>query len=118
VSEADRDLARRGEGLAAPHLGLELGWERNEIESPQGDLDTDLGLLRVGYAFSTRLGINALVQYNGEEDELSTNVRLNWIWAPGSDLFVVLDTRRSEFGEPDGPSHEVLAIKLTRLLRF
>jgi hypothetical protein len=45
-------------------------------------------------------------------------VRLNWIWAPGSDLFVVVDTRRGEFGEPDGPSHQVLAIKFTRLLRF
>ena len=117
------DGDRRGYGAAIgwspdPHLALEVGWDRNEIESPQGDLDTDLGLMRVGYAFSTRLGINALVQYNGESDELSTNVRLNWIWAPGSDLFVVLDTRRSEFGEPDGPSHEVLAIKFTRLLRF
>jgi hypothetical protein len=117
------DGDRRGIGAEVewspdPHLALELGWERNEIESPRGDLDTDLGLMRVGYAFSTKLGIHALLQYNGESDELSTNVRLNWIWAPGSDLFVVLDTRRGQFGEPDGPSHEVLAIKLTRLLRF
>ena len=117
------DGDRRGYGAEVewspdPHLSLELGWERNEIETPQGDLNTDLGLMRVGYAFSTRLGINALLQYNGESDELSTNVRLNWIWAPGSDLFVVLDTRRSELGESDGSSHEVLAIKFTRLLRF
>ena len=101
-----------------PHVSFEIGWERNEIESPHGDLTTDLGVLRVGYAVSTRLGVNALVQYNGEDDELSTNVRLNWIWAPGSDLFVVLDTRRGEMGEADGPSHEVLAVKFTRLIRF
>ncbi|HET9332878.1 MAG TPA: DUF5916 domain-containing protein [Gemmatimonadota bacterium] len=101
-----------------PHLALELGWERNDIESPSGDLVTDLGLLRVGYAFTTRLGVNALLQYNSESDELSTNVRLNWIWAPGSDLFVVVDTRRGEWGDPDGPSDQVLAIKFTRLMRF
>ncbi|HEY7472293.1 MAG TPA: DUF5916 domain-containing protein [Gemmatimonadota bacterium] len=101
-----------------PHVSLEVGWERNEIETPRGDLNTDLGLLRVGYALSTRLGVNALVQYNGESDELSTNVRLNWIWAPGSDLFVVLDTRRGELGDADGPSHQVLAVKFTRLIRF
>jgi hypothetical protein len=101
-----------------PHIALELGWERNDVETPQGDLSTDLGVLRVGYALSTRLGINALLQYNSETDEVSSNVRLNWIWAPGSDLFVVVDTRRGDLGEPDGPSHQVLAIKLTRLLRF
>ena len=101
-----------------PHLSLGLGWERNDVEAPEGDLTTDLGVLRVGYALSTRLGVNALVQYNSDSDEMSTNLRLNWIWAPGSDLFVVVDTRRGEFGEPDGPSHQVLAIKFTRLLRF
>jgi hypothetical protein len=101
-----------------PHLSLALGWERNDVETPEGDLTTDLGVLRVGYALSTRLGVNALVQYNSDSDEMSTNVRLNWIWAPGSDLFVVVDTRRGEFGEPDGPSHQVLAVKFTRLLRF
>ncbi|HUF88686.1 MAG TPA: DUF5916 domain-containing protein [Gemmatimonadota bacterium] len=114
---------RRVIGLAAgwspdPHVSLELGWERNLIDAPPGDLTTDLGLLRVGYALSTRLGVNALVQYNSESDEVSSNVRLHWIWAPGSDLFVVLDTRRADFGEPDGPSQQVLAVKLTRLLRF
>jgi len=114
---------RRRLGLEAgwspdPHVSLELGWERNDVETPEGDLSTDLGLLRVGFALSTRLGVNALLQYNSETDEVSSNVRLNWIWAPGSDLFVVLDTRRADLGEPDGASQQVLAVKLTRLLRF
>ena len=53
-----------------------------------------------------------------DSDELSANVRLNWIWAPGSDLFIVVDTRRGRWGEPNGPIDQVIAIKFTRLLRF
>ena len=49
---------------ANPHVGLEwAGSERRR--TPQGDLITDLGCC-ASARVSTRLGVNALVQYNSE----------------------------------------------------
>jgi hypothetical protein len=102
----------------SPHVGLSLAWERNEIETPHGDLETDLGILRLGLAASTRLRWDALVQYNSESDELSGNLRLHWIWAPGSDLYLVADLRRDELREEEGASTRAVVLKVTRLVWF
>ena len=101
-----------------PYLALSFGWNRNQIETPHGDLKTDLGILRLGVARSTRLRGDALVQYNGETEELSGNLRFHWIWSPGSDLYVVADLRRGDLGDETGPMTRALVLKLTRLVWF
>lgn len=87
-----------------------------------GELETDLFALRVNYAHNTRLFINTLVQYNSETNELSTNLRLNFIHSPGSDLFLVYNDSRGREGEDfsDGlPSrNREVILKFTKLLRF
>jgi hypothetical protein len=102
----------------SPHLALSVGWSRNEIETPHGDLATDLGIVRIGLARSTRLRWDTQLQYNGEDDELGGNLRLHWIWSPGSDFYVVANLRRDELGDSDGPSSRTLVVKLTRLVWF
>jgi hypothetical protein len=59
----------------------------------------------VTFAFSTRLLLQALVQYNDVADDLSTNLRFSWLGAANTGLFVVYN-EISEFGmqaqrEPD-----------------
>ena len=62
--------------------------------------------------------LNALIQYNESDDELSGNIRFNFIHTPGSDLFLVLNERR---GMPDDlwalDSRSAVA-KLTYLARL
>ena len=50
------------------------------------------------YSFTTKMFLNALIQYNGTLDEIESNIRFNWIYKPLSDLFLVYNERRSTTG--------------------
>ncbi len=104
-----------------PHLSFGLNYDRNEVDLPQGQLDTDLFALRLNLAFNTRLFFNTLLQYNSEKNELSSNLRLNFIHSPGSDLFIVYNESRGRFGEDFGDGlparNREFIVKFTRLLK-
>jgi hypothetical protein len=76
------------------HLGVTTGYTYNRIDTPYGSFRADIGSLRLSYAFSTALFVNALIQYNSLENKVSANVRINFIHTPGSDLFVVFNELR------------------------
>lgn len=100
------------------HLALGLRYNRNNAELPGGSFAGDLASLRLGWTFSTRLNASAFVQYNGLDRKLVTNLRLNFIHRPGSDLFVVYNEERdSESGKRLVVSR-ALVVKLTWLARF
>jgi hypothetical protein len=119
------ELFNWGGGLGyrpSAHLSFQFEYDRNQVDLPQGDLNTDRFALRLNCAFTTKLFLNTLFQYNSESNELSTNVRLNFIHSPGSDLFVVYNESRGREGEAfsDGlpaRNREVI-VKFTRLLRL
>jgi hypothetical protein len=104
-----------------PHLSFRLDYDRNEVDLPQGKLDTDLFALHLNLAFNTRLFFNALLQYNSEENELGSNLRLNFIHSPGSDLFIVYNESRGRSGEDFGDGlparNREFIVKFTRLLK-
>ena len=77
---------------------------------------SDLLQLRLDTSFSTRMFLNAFVQYNGLTRDVSSNVRFDFIHHPLSDLYVVYnETRPFDLGVV--PSRSV-AVKLTHLLGF
>ena len=100
----------------SPHLALEVTMTRNEITLPTGDLVADLAGLELSLYPTTDLLMTAFVQYNGLTDEIVSNLRLRFIHAPLSDLYVVFSERRDARGEFD-PQQSV-ALKVTRLLAF
>ncbi|RMD85598.1 MAG: hypothetical protein D6813_16055 [Calditrichaeota bacterium] len=104
------------------HLNLRLRYERNQITLPQGDLTTDLVEFRFNLAFTTHLFLNTLIQYNSESNEFNSNVRLNFIHSPGSDLFVVFNEIRGREGERiwDGlpARNREFIVKFTKFLRI
>ena len=81
------------------HISIKVKYDRNEIDLPQGRLNTDLIEFRLNIAFTTHLFLNTLIQYNSETNDLSTNLRLNFIHTPGSDLFVVYNENRGQQGQ-------------------
>ncbi len=97
-------------------LTSELSWSRNDIALPAGDFTTNLARLRVTYAFSTSVLLQALVQYNDSSDDVSTNLRFSWLARANTGLFVVLNENRG-FGADafERPGRSV-AIKYTRLI--
>jgi hypothetical protein len=76
------------------HLSLRGGYTFSRASMPGGDFDVQLVSLRAGYAFTTRLSLNTLAQYNSLSRDVSVNARLNFIYRPGSDLFLVLNEER------------------------
>lgn len=94
----DRKNYEVGGGMrAGARFDIEIEWERNDVVLPQGAFVTDLVRTRFGLDFTTLLSLRGLVQYNSETDQVLTNLRVRYIYRPGSDLYVVYnETRLSE----------------------
>ena len=105
---------------ASPNANLELtvGFTHNRVDVPAGAFTANLARLRVGYAFSTTLVANALVQYNRRDDELSVSVRINFIHRPGSDLFIVFNEERGSAASIWDVNTRAAVVKLTYLARL
>jgi hypothetical protein len=115
------DLLRFGGSLSlapTPSLGITAGFDRNDVALPSGSFTADVTSLRLTWSLNTRVTTNALVQYNGLTDEILTNIRLNVIHRPGSDIFVVLTEDRLRDGADWFTEDRGLVVKLTYLLRF
>jgi hypothetical protein len=102
----------------SPQVSMELAYEWNRVDVPSGELTSHITSLRLGYAFSTKLTTNALLQYNSLDNTFSGNLRLNFIHRPGSDLFVVLTERRGVEDKLWDLSNRGLVVKLTYLARL
>jgi hypothetical protein len=71
---------------------------------------------RATYAASTRFFTSAFVQRNALTRETVTNVRVNYIHAPLSDLFLVYTERRD--GDPATPTDRLISFKVTKAVAF
>lgn len=92
-------------GLAfSSNLSVNLSYTHNDVEVPDGHFNADLASMRFSYAFSTKLSANALFQYNRLDNRISTNIRVNYIHRPGSDLFFV-------YTEEHGSEHSIWDLK-------
>lgn len=72
-----------------------LSYTHNNISIPGGRFRTNLLTSRVNYSFTTSMFLNALVQYNSDSRQWSSNVRFNIIHRPLSDFFLVYNERRN-----------------------
>jgi hypothetical protein len=88
------------------------------VKVPQGDFIADLAIFRLDYSVSPRMTFRSLTQYNSSTHDMSNSIRYNFIYRPGSDLYVVYSDLR-QTGLPLSalaPSDRQLAIKFTYLL--
>jgi len=100
------------------HLSGEFSFSRNDVDLPFGAFVSNLSILRVDYAFSPRATIRSLTQYNSLTHEVTANIRFNFIYRPGSDLYVVYNDLQ-QTGLPQElfrPSDRQIVVKLTYLL--
>jgi len=77
---------------------------------------------RSTFTMTPLMFVSALLQYNSSSHSLSTNLRLRWEYAPGSELFVVYNENRdTDPFLPDRFSalrNRALVVKINRLFRF
>jgi len=100
-------------------FSTEVQYTRNDVENlPDGGFVTELGSLRIDYAFSPTLSLRTLTQYNSSTNQWSTSARFRYIYRPGSDLYIVYDeVRRDINGIPVEEFRDRrLIIKATYLL--
>lgn len=101
-----------------PHLRFQLGGTRSWIALPAGSLVADLATARLTLAFSTRVTLHLLAQYNSLDRSVNANLRFNVIHRPGSDFFLVLNEARGSDASPWDFDRRLGVAKLTYLARF
>jgi len=103
---------------SARHMQADVNHQIVRVSLPAGEVVTHLTGVRVSHSATTRIFSSALLQWNSSTQVFDANVRFNWIYRPGSNVYVVFG-RTSEDRERAG--HRVgrsLVIKVTRLLQF
>lgn len=110
-------LSLNGQWRVDYHLAFDFSAERNEVSLPgaQGFAANVYGG-RAVFAASTRFFTSAFVQYNALADEVVTNVRVNYIHAPLSDIFLVYTERHDRSGAT--PTDRLLSFKVTKAVAF
>lgn len=73
-------------------IDSDVTWNDVSLPVANGDFRTTLVSTRLEAAASRRLFANALIQWDDVSNTLQSNIRIDWIHTPGSDLFIVLDT--------------------------
>lgn len=110
----DRRRARvGGRWRANARLAASAEYDRNEITLPTGRFTEGLAAIRVDTSLSTRMFLNAFVQYNGRERAWLTNIRFNFIHRPLSDLYVVWNDARGA-----AIDHRALIVKYSHSVGF
>jgi hypothetical protein len=102
---------------AGPHLTLGLGHTYGDVSLPNGGFTFNLVSSRVGVAFTTRLFLSTLVQVNTLDRNTSANVRLQYIYRPGSDIFLVFSEGRGSRERPWEFEERGVRLKVTWLFR-
>ncbi len=74
-----------------PYGSITLTASYNNIKLPEPYSSAELILLgpMLDLTFSKSLFLTTFVQYNNQIDNLNTNIRFQWHYAPASDLFIV-----------------------------
>jgi len=71
------------------HFRGEASWSYNDVVLPAGAFTTNVYRLRLDAAFTPEHLLGALLQYDDAGELVGANLRYNWIYRPGADLFVV-----------------------------
>ncbi|MBI2823024.1 MAG: carbohydrate binding family 9 domain-containing protein [Acidobacteria bacterium] len=99
-------------------FSTEMEYILNRVRLPRGQQESFHQMnSRINYAFSRKWLTSTLIQYNSVGGLLGLNFRLNYIYKPGNNLFIVFNnftTDRGEFTELD----RSLVVKFTHSFDF
>ena len=73
------------------HLRTDTTWIRANVDLPYGDFTTNVIRQRIGVSVTPNLSTNTYIQWNDTAELLSLNLRFNWIYRPGSDIYLIFN---------------------------
>ena len=94
------------------NLSFEPGYEWNKISLPEGSFNTQEFNGEMNYSFSQKWLTRTTFLLDSQEQEYTVNFRLNYIFRPGDDLFVVYNETRN-YGAGGQLQNRALIVKLT-----
>jgi hypothetical protein len=109
---------RNSYGLSATikrgyRFSVNVGLNKNLVKFPGVSINADIYSLKIKYNHSVKFFNTLYFQYNGAEEKLVTNFRMNLIHAPLSDLFLVY-SNISDLSN-DQKDTGMIALKFTKL---
>jgi hypothetical protein len=72
-----------------------VGWRRDDVTLPGGDFVSDLIPIKVNYSFTPLTSLSALIQYNSQTADVSSNIRFALLNRSGTGLFIVYNDQRN-----------------------
>jgi hypothetical protein len=97
-------------------LSIEAAYEFNDVTLPQGAFTTHVLNARANFNPSNRWLTTTLVQYDSASRQQVLYGRLNYIYRPGDDVFVVVN--RSKERGTSKPAQYTVLVKMTYSLDF
>jgi hypothetical protein len=93
--------------------------QRYHVDLETGRFNTSLYSVQAAYAFTPRIYLQSILQYNDQTQNVSGNLRLGWLNTAGTGLFIVLNDLEhagslQRTGIPRGPVERTLVVKYTR----
>ncbi|MCG8468274.1 MAG: carbohydrate binding family 9 domain-containing protein [Gemmatimonadetes bacterium] len=91
-----------------PGISFETGYERNDVELPQGDFVTNLYRLEGSWDPTPWVSFTNQLQYDDVSQVVGLFARFRWILTPGNDIFLVYTHNWQDFSagvldEPTDP---------------
>lgn len=97
-------------------LSLRMNYDKLELPAPYGSADLWLVSPKVDITFSKSVFWSTLIQYSNQQDNLGINSRLQWRFAPLSDLFLVYND--NYFVDRFSPRYRSINLKVTYWLNI
>ena len=114
ITSVGGQLGFRVQPKAAFSLGV--NYDGIRLPEPYADANIFFATLRADLTFSKSLFWNTLVQYSNRQENLGINSRLQWRFAPLSDLYLVYND--NYFTGTFGPRFRSINLKLTYWLNI
>ena len=95
-----------------------LTWNYNDIDLPvaNGKFEVNVARLRVSYAFTPKILLQALVQHDDRTDLLATNIRFSWLQSANAGLYLVYNEVDDETVRGPIKKQREFAIKYSRII--
>jgi hypothetical protein len=100
------------------HITMNWLLDYNRARLAGGNFDTAILGLRLVYSFTPRLFIKPFIQWNSDTHEISSNLLINFIHRPGSDLFFVYNELLDLSGIKTRTENRTLLLKFTYLFNL
>jgi hypothetical protein len=104
-------------------LRMEVDYNHNYINLPEGSFQTNTLGLRLFYFFSTDLYLKAYLQWNDDryynlgKEKVVSDILLRWIYSPECNLYLVYNDERLLGPGPDEIVNRTLMVKVTYFWR-